>query len=440
MPTTSAPTRARYVVAAAIGRAAERFPDLPPTPLELTPLSPPERQLAVSIHRTTLQRWLTLEYLVNRVSKTPVEKMEPMLQGVLLTGAAQLLFLRVPGYAVVDEAVDTAARLVRPGAKGLVNAVLRKIGDMVGRVDETLQWTLSRDRLPRDRGSLMLRNVSLPHPANIAKHLPVASSHGEPLVQHWLKRHGSDTTTSLCLHDLQNPPTIVAVEPGLDTASGNEWVAHEREGFVVWKGGFDDLREFLAGDRRRRVQDPAASLAAEATRDLSPKVVLDYCAGRGTKSRQLALLHPGARVLATDPDEARLALAAEAAEPFPNIEIVTPESARGERVDLLLLDVPCSNTGVLARRPEAKYRFSPNTLADVVALQRRIIDETLPIVKPGGYVLYTSCSLEQEENEAQARYLREATRGRIVREGSVLPGGAGPTYHDGSYHALVSVP
>ncbi len=440
MSASPAPNRARYAAAVAIGRASERFPDLPPTALNLAPLSPAERQLAVSIHRTTLQRWLTLEYLINRVSRTPVGRMEPLLQGVLLTGAAQLLFLRVPSYAVVDEAVGTASKLLRPGVKGLVNAVLRKVATMVDRVDETLPWEPAKDRVPRDGGSLILRNASLPHPANLLKHLPVATSHGEPLVHRWTRGRPAAEAIALCLHNLRNPPTIVAVEPEFDrSASDDLWQAHEQAGFILWKGPFEELTGFLAVDRRRRVQDPAAALAVEATRELRPATILDYCAGRGTKSRQLATLHEAARVLATDPDRERLALAAAAAGPFPTLTILEPDAARRERVDLLVLDVPCSNTGVLARRPEARYRFTEETLADVCALQRQIIDESLPTVKPGGHVLYTSCSVETEENEAQARYLAEKAGGEIVRETAVLPGGTEAGYHDGSYHALVTV-
>ena len=437
---SSLPPRARFVAAASIADACRRFPDLPPLALDLAGLSSAERQLAVAIHRVTLQRYLTLEHVLNRLVKQSFRKLEPGLQAALLTGAAQLLFLRLPDYAVVDESVSVAGTLAHPQARGMANAVLRKVADLAADLRQEDPWQPARDRLPLDGGSLVLPGPFLPHPANLVKHLPMATSHPEPLVSRWIGRFGAEQTMRLCLHDLQVPPTVVVVEENFDHSPTDDYLPHEREGFIVWKGDHAALVGFLEGDRRRRVQDPAAFAAGSAAEGLSPRTILDYCAGQGTKSRQLAFQFPRAHITATDISDPRRQRAADAAAGFDQITVLPPDEAKGKYYDLLLLDVPCSNTGVLARRPEARYRLgTPKTLHDLVMLQRRIIDETLPRVEKGGHVLYTTCSIDPEENENQAAYIVEKSGGRLVSEELVLPAGREASYHDGSYHALVAV-
>src|SRR5690606_25577225 len=113
-----------------IRHAAEHFPNLGAVELNTASLDARDRALALAIHRNVLQRWLTLEHFVNRHARQPLRDMEPAMQAVLLTGAAQLLFMdRLPAHAIVDESVQAARQLVRPKAAGLVNAVLRRVAE-----------------------------------------------------------------------------------------------------------------------------------------------------------------------------------------------------------------------------------------------------------------------------------------------------------------------
>src|SRR5690606_20425291 len=122
-----------------------------------------DHRLALAIHRTVLHRWMSLEYLLDAVSGRPLHRMEPTMRAVLLAGAAQLLFMeRLPTHAVVDESVELAKKLVRPGAGGLTNAVLRKIAALVGARDDATPWTPARDRLPLGDGTLTLTDDLLP--------------------------------------------------------------------------------------------------------------------------------------------------------------------------------------------------------------------------------------------------------------------------------------
>ena len=438
---------ARQVAVTALADASARFPDLAPTQLELGDLSGPDAALAVAIHRTTLQRWLTLEHLLDPLMSKPCHRLEPAMRAVLLAGAAQLLFMqRLPAYAVVDEAVVLARRLVRPGAAGLANAVLRRFSRLVGAHDPLTAWQPGEDRLPLDGGGVMLREGLLPSVADREAYLAVATSHPLQLVKRWVEQFGLELTQRLCVHSTLAPPTIVAVEQGFDASAGEGsdeagerlWQAHERPGFVVWRGSRERLVAFLAGHAHRRVQDPTSARAVASCRSLEPRTVLDYCAGRGTKTVQLAAQFPGARVLGCDPHAQRLASLGEAAGRHENVQVLSVEAARQQRVDLLVLDVPCSNTGVLARRPEARYRLSRRAGIDqVVGLVRQIMDAALPTLEAGGHLLFSTCSIEPAENENQVRRLIKRQGMQLVDEARHLPGGGDATYHDGGYHALL---
>jgi 16S rRNA (cytosine967-C5)-methyltransferase len=435
------PYNARGAVVLSLTDAARRFPDLPAITLETTGLSTQDAGLATAIHRTALQRWITLEYLLNRTLSKRLETLEPGVQAVLVTGAAQLVFMdRLPAHAVVDEQVKLARRLVRPGAAGLVNAVLRKVAEMFAAVEPDRQWEPACDLLPLDGGCVRLTGPLLPATDRTARHLAVATSHPKYLVNRWISAFGEEKATRYCLQGVEPPPIIVTVEPGFGLEATEQCQPHQQPGYVVWRGDHGELLDFLQQDDSRRVQDPASAKPVESTRDLNVSLALDFCAGRGTKTRQLAVMHPKARIAATDIDDARRSALKRSVQRLGNVRVVGPESQPREKLDLLVLDVPCSNTAVLARRPEARYRFDSRTLNSLVTLQRQIIRKTAGWVGPGGAILYSTCSLEHEENRAQASWLAGLVKGSIVHEQQEWPAGRLTSYQDGGYHALVRVP
>lgn len=417
-------TTARSLAADALARAAKRFPDLPPSSLEPADLSAADLALARAIHMTALRRWITIEYLLDRLMRRPMARQSPAVRAVLLSGAAQLIAMdRIPAYAVIDESVSLVKAMRQPKAAGMVNAVLRRLSGLIGPLMPDQPWQPARDRFPVEHGTRMLNEPCLPKLDNMARHLEVATSHPLELVLRWIETFGHDAARDLCVHDTLTPPV---------------WV-HDGDAVREWEPGDQSLEEYLTADPRRRVQDPAAADAVNATADLTPKTILDYCAGRGTKTRQLAVLHPDATILATDTDAARRADLAAVSEHFHNVHVIDPDQLGESPVDLLVLDVPCSNTAVLARRPEARYRFNRNTLDDLAALQKRIIDRTLPGLRRGGWMLYSTCSLEPKENRGRVDDVISSHDATLVTEKLRLPSATGGPYHDGGYHALVRV-
>ncbi|MBB6431023.1 transcription antitermination factor NusB [Algisphaera agarilytica] len=413
---------ARSAAIQALIPAVERFPDLPLVEPDLEGLSPADARLATAIHRTTIQRWLTLEHLLKRHLKQPMRKMPAETVAILLGGAAQLVLMdRLPAYAVIDESVRLTHVFEVKRTSGVVNAVLRKISDsVVGPSDEP--WAAAPDGLPAADGTtIKLKGKLLPKADNLLAHLVVATSHPMPLLQRWFKQHGRERATAIALNSLQNPPTFVV----------------ENEASQRWGGSHAELVDWLAEDSSRRVQDPAslASVAALNGLDFQPRTILDLCAGRGTKTRQLQQVYPEAAITAHDPDDDRRA----DLEQVEGVSVAEPKP--GHLFDLIVLDVPCSNTGVLARRPGARYRATEANLKSLVQLQREIVTRALGHLAPGGRLLYCTCSIEAEENDQQARWIVDQAPGlSLDKESTILPESSiqgGSDGHDGSYHAVV---
>jgi len=250
---------------------------------------------------------------------------------------------------------------------------------------------------------------------------------------------------NLALHNLVHPPTILCGLPSSVVTEHENLEPHEETGFAVWNGGRDGLAELLEQHSEAWVQDVASNDPVSGTRhlNLSGKVIVDYCAGSGTKTQQLALMHPKAQIVATDVDARRFILLGQRFQDSERVKVVKWDqiSEYLGKTSLLLLDVPCSNSAVLARRVEARYRLDEKHLDDLVRVQRRIIKDSMALLTSGGSVLYSTCSLEGEENEAQARWLSKRYRIKIRSERSRwpmgVPGGRSTRYSDGGFFALL---
>jgi 16S rRNA (cytosine967-C5)-methyltransferase len=172
---------------------------------------------------------------------------------------------------------------------------------------------------------------------------------------------------------------------------------------------------------------------------------VDLCAGQGTKTRQLAAVFPTAGIIATDVDGARYRTLADFWRGNERVRVLPIDDAIRDasgRADLVLLDVPCSNTGVLARRVEAKYRCGRAQLDRLIAIQRQIIDRAVPLLSPSGRLLYSTCSIDADENHDQAEWAHQRHGLAIASTSSLLPRGLPgddpTTYHDGSFSAVLA--
>lgn len=360
-----------------------------------------------------------------------------------------MLFLdRVPPHAAIDRSVEWAKSRGRAGP--LVNAVLRKVAGLREQCRlEPGPWCGDRDALPLHDGRLW--RLPDPFEGDEADWLGVATSHPRALIERWRDRFGAEVARRLALHGLVVPPVILyvgAADVGAGEFDGLKLLPHDSPAHRVAEGPREALVRFLERHPWVWVQDPGSSSAVEAVRGLAPRRIVDACAGRGTKTRQLAAMFPHAQVLATDVDHARRNDLARLAASHPRIRVVRPGEldslARG-RADLVLLDVPCSNTGTLARRLEARYRFDDQggteQLRRLAKIQHSLIASAVEWLSPAGVILYSTCSLEAEENDQRAseasRLAGLAMSASALTLPAGLPGDPPRRYRDGAYRCLL---
>jgi 16S rRNA (cytosine967-C5)-methyltransferase len=431
---------------------ARRFPDLDLAPLDTRGLEGRDAAFAVALRDAVIRRWMTLSFLIDRTLDKRRGELEPKMRAVLLGGAAQLALLdRVPAHAAIDEAVEWAKRSIRPKAGGMVNAILRRVADLV--TDERRErWTDRRDELPLETGeALVLSEEALP--TDGLERLSVVTSHPLNLLRRWAKSMPLREVRRLALHGVARPPIILntahAASPlPMQAPDGSALLtAHEAPGHHVYHGEHAALVDLLRDRTDIWAQDPASSLAVMSASDLKAEHVLDLCAGRGTKTRQLAATFPDASIVATDIDAGRFAELKRVFAEHPRVTVVQFDEAKRMtgRFDLALLDAPCSNTGVLARRVEARYRYNEARTDELTGIQRQLIADTIPLLRTlggGGRILYSTCSLDPEENEEICAWADRWHSFDVARENRRPPsGGVGEppeAYSDGSFAALLA--
>ena len=315
----------------------------------------------------------------------------PLLR-VLRLGAYQLLYMSaVPAYAAVSEAVTQARSLGGARGAALANGVLRALSTSA----ETVRFP-SFDTDP-------------------VGYLTSWGSHPRWLVERWVGRLGAERARSIVEAGCRVPslyvrPIGLSVSDALERlgANGIDAVPGPAGSSTIQLAGGTDptaaLRVVPA-----IVQDPAASLVVELMKPVRGALVADLCAAPGGKG--IALVGEGARVVGLDPSPGRLARMGEALR-----RLGLPERlivAGGERpplrpVDVVLADVPCTGTGTLGRHPDARWKLAPDAPARMAELQRAILEGAASVVRPGGRLVYSTCTIEEEENDGVVRSFLEA--------------------------------
>lgn len=329
-----------------------------------------------------------LDHLLDLQVHHGLDSVPDPLRAVLRLGAYQLLYTgSAPAYAAVSETVDLARDVGGRRGAGLVNAVLRGL-DREGAGPE---------RFPSFED-------------DPAGWLSYWGSHPRWLVDRWLARHGAETTREIVEANNRipslflKPVTVSTEEAGNILEAGGIPVepGAPGSGSLLLPPGTSPPRalELVPG---AILQDPAASLVAEYVGAGAGERVADLCAAPGGKGMVLA--GKGARVVAGDLSPVRLRRVVEAARRL-GLRVY-PVAARAEapplrEADVVLLDVPCSGTGTLGRHPDARWRLEPGDPEKLARIQDRILEGAAPLVRPGGLLVYATCTLEPEENEERA--------------------------------------
>ena len=431
---------ARRSAYAALSSRVESYPDLHRHDIDRAGLDPRDARLAIAIDHQATLRWLSLQAIIEPHLKQSWTGLKPVVRAAMLGGAAQLLLMdRVPDHAVLNETVEWIKSSSQPRAAGLVNAILRRVCDVRKGMIENADPD-RRDVLLRSDGS----GIELKKPllaADPALQIEQQCSCPSLLMDHWTKLFGLDEARQLALHGIADAPLIISTTRDKQLEHLSD--AHEIPGYRVIRSGHG-VMDILDADPDAIIQDPASADPVRATVGLQPTCILDLCAGRGTKTKLLAKQHPDSRIIATDYDIKLIDDLRTATDSYENVEVRTFNQLDDlrDQVDLLVMDVPCSNTAVLARRCEARYRFNLKSLAQLVDQQKQIIADALPYLKTSGRILYSTCSLDPAENQEQARWIIKWHNFSIESERLMsprgIPGESPSIYHDGSYHVLLA--
>jgi len=381
-----------------------------------------DRDLARELVQGVLRHQETLDHLLAPYLRRPLAKAHAVDRNALRLGAYQIVFLdRVPDRAAVHTAVEAAKASGRLRAAGFVNAVLRRLADSVVEAAAAAPGPAPRRAVPRGDGAWTLfASDVFPDPgAEPVAYLAAAYAHPEWLVERLVAQHGDGAARGVLLAGITRPAVALRPAAGradaLRAALADAGVEAEEEGpclLVRSAGSVAALPGFEEG--WFWVQDPTAAEAVPLLAPAPGEGVLDLCAAPGGKTFALAegvgadgvvlaVDLPGPRVEALERSVKRRGLsnvavmAADVAEPEH-----LPRGLRGRDAagfDAVLVDVPCSNTGVLAQRVEARRRVEgPDRIAMLAEQAHHLLLVAASRVRPGGRLLYSTCSIDRAEN------------------------------------------
>ncbi len=408
--------------------------------LTQAPLDAADRRLATQLAYGILRRRGSLDALLRTAVTRQQHEVEPWLWDILRMGTFQLALLtHVPPHAALHETVELAAAFGRPAAKGFINGVLRNLSRLM--TDDRTDAPAA-DALPLEAGQYRrLARPVLPDPAvQPVQYLAAGFSLPRWMAQRWQERCSWEE----CIRRgfwFAGPAPLwlrcnrlrIARDEYLDrlrTAGiPAEAGEHPQAVRLIEPMPIRELPDYAEG--LFAVQDESGMRVATALNPEPGSRVLDLCAAPGGKTTHLAeLMDNRGQLIACDVDDHRLNTVRElsARLGIGIIEAVRLHPERNEEpppgpFDAVLVDVPCSNTGVLGRRPEVRWRLTPEDIRELVVLQTKLLIQAAERVRPGGVVVYSTCSIEPEENrQVVDNVLRALPELRLEADEEQVPG------------------
>ncbi len=360
-----------------------------------------DRAFITRVTEGTLEHMIELDYIINQFSKVQVHKMKPVIRNILRSAVYQLKYMHsVPNSAACNEAVKLATKKGFSNLKGFVNGVLRNI----------------------ERN---LDSITYPDETITIEYLHIKYSMPKWILEQWLSMYDRDTV-EIMLKDFQTEkPTTIRCN--LNQISKDELIKElQKEGVQVEEhpylpyalqiSGYDylaDLETFRRG--AFHVQDISSMLVAHIAEPKEEDLVIDVCAAPGGKALHMAeLLHGTGRVEARDLTDYKVNLIWENIERsgLKNIEAVrwdatVSDEQSVEKADVVIADLPCSGLGVLGKKTDLKYKMTEQTQGELVKLQREILSTVKQYVKPGGTLVYSTCTIHEAENAGNVKWFLE---------------------------------
>jgi 16S rRNA (cytosine967-C5)-methyltransferase len=367
----------------ALGNALSKYQFLPKQ----------DRAFITRVCEGTLEYRIQIDYILNSFSKVSVDKMKPVIREILRSAVYQLKYMDgVPDRAVCDEAVKLAQKKGFYNLKPFVNGVLRTAARQM---DEVVYPSREDD---------------------LVRYLSVRYSMPENLVIRWLKDYGEETTEKILADFLTEKPTTVRCRFRYDQQAiykslVNQGVEVEQAPYLPYAYQISKFNHIYALDAfvngKIQVQDVSSMLVAEVAGAKKGDYVIDMCAAPGGKSLHIGDKMEGfGTVDARDLTQYKVDLIEENITRTGSINVqakvqdATVFDLDSEfKADIVLADVPCSGYGVIGKKPEIKYRVTPQKQEEIVILQRTILDRAAHYVKPRGTLMFSTCTIAKEENE-----------------------------------------
>lgn len=396
-----------------------------------------EKSFIKRVTEGTIERQIELDYYLDHFSSVPVRKMKPLIRCLMRMSVYQLLFMdAVPDSAVCNEACKLAVKRKFVNLKGFVNGVLRSIAR-------------SKDAMP------------LPDQKDRINYLHVKYSSPKWLVEYWTDCYGDEVTENMLEGLLKIHPVSLRFRTdcpetqreqfiGAISGTGVRLTKSTLLPYVYYAENVENVA-LLPGyeEGAFTVQDVSSAMAVEAAGIRSGDFVMDVCAAPGGKSLLAAEKVRGdgadrsgggegniaadrsncGRVLSRDVSENKVALIEENIARMGADNIVTevhdatvPDERYVEQADVVLMDVPCSGLGVMGKKRDIKYHVTPQSLTEIVKLQKQIVESCWQYVKPGGVLLYSTCTVNPKENEEMVRWITANFPFVLEEERQLFPG------------------
>lgn len=360
----------------------------------------------------TLERRIQIDYIIDQFSRTPVKKMKPLIRNLLRMSVYQMLFMdTVPDSAVCNEAVKLAEKRKFQALKGFVNGILRHIAREKAVI---LSGGGEKEFYPdREKASLA--------------YLSVLYSMPECLAAMWLEEYGMERTEKMLRAMLEVRPVMIRMKEslteeekkGLLRDMEKAGIRAERHPYLSYAYSLEHVegvRNIPGFDEGAfTVQDVSSMLCIECAGIKKGSFVVDVCAAPGGKSTHGAeKAGKKGRVVARDISEEKVDLIRENAERMrlENIKAEVFDATAYDKelegkADVVLADVPCSGLGVLGRKRDIKYHMTEEMLEELPGMQKKILEKAQRYVKPGGTLVYSTCTIRREENEENVRWFLE---------------------------------
>ncbi len=405
----------------------------------------------------TVRNRRAIDMILGSVADTPAKRIAPDLVNIVRLGIYELVYRpEIPEYSIINSAAENTKTIAAARQVGFVNAVLRKVASRIKTRKINISHENVRCILPgKDGVGCQFDRRILPDPQtqpdayyNIAYSIP------RWLIAEWLEQYGIENTKQICI--ASNRRSSVYLRPNIikTTAYGlAEQFSTARIPFAITPdeqmlklkqpGNITSLPGFDKG--LFTVQDSSSSQVVRALEPQLGERILDLCAAPGTKTTQIAeLTEDKAEIFATDIDPVRLEKVKQNTQRLGLSSIILVDYAGlynlvGQQgpFDAVLVDVPCSNTGVMAKRPEVRLRLKQKAVEKLMQTQAELLKTAVDLTKPGGKICYSTCSILKAENQQQIQnFLAESANLQLVNEQLLLPAD-GEFDHDGGYYAII---